>query len=213
MSIHLVTSADWNYRHYVTALLKSLKNKFDRHSLIAIGPGEWNEFFQAYNINIIPQPVEDTVDYKTFCQTIRLRHIHTLLEGHDSVLLQDADTRQNQPFQLPSTNSVMGIWRHSHRKEKMRMLAASVLFNNDPNTVTALKEIADLQQAGGYENGWDQLILYRKFGKSGEDFQNSWMDHGDSVQHKPDFNPSAVWWHVKNAVRKEKTKHWWFDKF
>ena len=213
MSIHLVTSADWNYRHYVTTLLQSLKNNFDCKSVIAIGPGEWTEFFKGYDIQIIPQPIEDTLDYTTFCQTIRLRHIHTLLEGYNSVLLQDADTRQNQPFNLLSKNSVMGIWRHTHKKEKFKMLAASVLFNNNPDTVNTLKEIADLQRAGGYENGWDQLILYRKFGKSGDNFPNTWMDHGDNAQHKPNFDPDAVWWHVKNTHRKEKTKHWWFDKF
>jgi hypothetical protein len=215
MSIHLVTSTDWNYRHYVIALLKSLKNTFDDTSIIAIGPGDWQDFFSTHKVNIIYQPIETELDYTTFCQTVRLRHLHQLLETHDYLLMQDADTRQNQKFNIGSlpNSSVLGIWRHSHRKEKFKMLAASVLFKQDPHTITTLKEIADLQLSGGFENGWDQLILYRKFGKDNHALPTHWMDHGDTVPYKPRFNPNAVWWHVKNAVRKEKTKNWWFDKF
>ena len=215
MSIHFITSCDWNYRHYVIALLKSLKNTFDAISVIAIGPGDWQKFFSSHKVNIIHQPIETELDYSTFCQTVRLRYLHQLLDSHDYLLMQDADTRQNQKFDLESLpdSPVLGIWRHSHKKEKFKMLAASVLFKNNAHTTALLKEIADLQQTGDFENGWDQLILYRKFGKDNHALPAQWMDHGDTAPHKPNFNPNAVWWHVKNAVRKEKTKDWWFTKF
>jgi hypothetical protein len=215
MSIHLITSTDWNYRHYVISLLKSLKNTFDDISIIAIGPGDWQDFFNLYNVNIIHQPIETNLDYVTFCQTVRLRHLHQLLGSHDYLLMQDADTRQNQKFDLESLpdTSVLGMWRHSHKKEKFKILAASVLFKQDLHTVTTLKEIADLQRLENFENGWDQLILYHKFGKDSQSLPTLWMDHGDTSPYKPNFDPRAVWWHVKNTARKEKTKDWWFTKF
>ena len=210
--VNIVTCTDWNYRHWVETLLKSLKGTvtgdYNKKFVIAVGDGDWDQFGKQYNVTIINEQFKDGEDRTLWCQNVRMKHLPDLMQDAHWLLQVDADVRQNKPFNTLPFRQQKAL-TFSNRKEagkegklmddRFRINAGWVLYKNHPKVLLGLNSIKEEFKNYSNTTQWEQLMLLKYFPFT---FPLSFRYVDEGVKG---FRNSAYWFHCKGPGRKQMT--------
>ena len=216
--VNIVTCTDWNYRHWTETLLKSLKgiNSGDYHQkyVIAVGDGDWDQFANQYNVNVIREHWKDGEDRTLWCQNVRMKHLRDLIDDVHWLLMVDADVRQNKPINTKFFKNINALsyacvkhvgkqdsqGRFTVAETRFKINAGWVLFRNKEETKLRLKHIKEEFKQYSNTPQWDQIMLWKHF-PSTYNLPYKYVDDGA----KGGFKGRSHWWHCKGPGRKQKT--------
>ena len=211
-------------------------NNFTKKFVIAVGEGDWEQWGEKYDVIIVPQPwhTNPVFDKIRWCQNVRMRHLHSLIKGSDWLLQVDADTRQNRPLNTKifkrvknpqyalsfavtkSIGRMIGIGRFKDVDDRFRINAGWVLYKNNAITKKLLKKILvdfdlkyndDPTNPNNSARNWDQVRLWKVFGKYMRSVENKYIDDGA----KGGFWFDSWWFHCKGPGSKARTIETWHD--
>ena len=217
MRINLVTCTDWPYRQWATTLINSLQDDYQNRYVIAVGEGDWKAWGDQLGVSIIPQRFNPGMDPVRWCQNVRMRHLHNLLQDCDFLLQVDSDVRQNskvktnwKKFNKKDSYAVTKMWKSKNNilqevELRFRINAGWVLYKNTPENK---KRLLKIQQQFDHEyqdeNGWDQIKLWEHYNRH---IQNANKSHPKFIDDgsRGGFKKDSPWYHCKGPGRKQNT--------
>lgn len=215
-----------------TKPFKNFKKKF----VIAVGEGDWDSWAERHDVTIVPQawPDDPNYDRGRWCQNVRMRHLLNCIKGSDWLLQVDADVRQHawlntkvfRRVKNPQTalafavtksiGRMLGRGKFKKVDDRFRINAGWVLYKNNTITKALLKKILvdfdakyhdDPTDPNNTARNWDQIRLWKVFGKFTRPVANKYVDDGA----KGGFWHDSAWFHCKGPGAKGRTMETWHD--